>query len=323
MSDESWQPNASFATLRRRMRVLTQVRQYFAQTGTLEVETPILSRGATTDPNIDSLYTSILPYTENFYLQTSPEFAMKRLLAAGSGDIYQVCKVFRQGEKGRFHHPEFTLLEWYRLGFDHHNLICEVESLLSQISTDLFAAYPAVKMSYRQAFQTYAGFDPFTVNCTELEAVAKKNGIAFPVTMTTVDEWLDLLMGELVTPHFKTDRLTFISDFPVSQASLAKVKQGDYPYAERFEAYYGELELANGFHELSDADEQERRFKTDQKIRQEKNSIEVPYDKHLINALNAGLPNCAGVALGIDRLLMLLFGSESIEEVISFSVETA
>ena len=323
MSDEIWQPSASFSTLRRRMRVLTQIREYFAQTGALEVETPVLSRGATTDPNIDSLYTSILPYTEKFYLHTSPEFSMKRLLAAGSGDIYQVCKVFRQGEKGRFHHPEFTLLEWYRLGFNHHNLICEVESLLSQINADLFAAHPAVKMSYRQAFQTYAGFDPFTVGCSELENVAKKNGVIFPATMSSIDEWLDLLMGELVAPHFKTDRLTFISDFPVSQASLANIKQGDWPYAERFEAYYGVLELANGFHELTDADEQERRFKTDQKIRQEKNSIEVPYDEHLINALNAGLPDCAGVALGIDRLLMLLFGSESIEEVIAFSVETA
>jgi lysyl-tRNA synthetase class 2 len=247
---------------------------------------------------------------------------MKRLLAAGSGAIYQLGKVFRQGEAGRRHNPEFTLLEWYRPGFDHRRLMQEVEELLRTVLDEYLPLGPGVSLGYRQAFLDYAGIDPLTASATDLAARAAALGIEVSgLALDDPDPWRDLLLTQVVEPALPRDRPVFLYDYPASQAALARIRpgaEGEPPVAERFELYLNGLELANGFHELADAAEQRRRFEEDNAARQRAGLPVMPLDEALLAALEAGLPDCAGVALGVDRLVMLAAGISDIREVLAF-----
>ncbi|MDQ1363864.1 MAG: elongation factor P--(R)-beta-lysine ligase, partial [Pseudomonadota bacterium] len=249
----------------------------------------------------------------------------KRLLAAGSGDIYQICKVFRDDEQGKNHSPEFSLLEWYRSGFDHHQLMTEMEELFNQLMQyhgGNQVRNAAVKTSYRQAFLHTLGFDPLTASVADIKHMTWQHNIETPVNMEDdKDGWLDWLMVAAIAPAFAGDRLTFVYDYPVSQAALARASDTDPRVAHRFEMYFGELELANGFHELTDAKEQRKRFIQDNQQRLAKGLPAMPVDEDFLSALAHGLPACAGVALGLDRLLMVLLEKNRIDEVLCFAVE--
>ncbi|HET9765334.1 MAG TPA: EF-P lysine aminoacylase EpmA [Thermoanaerobaculia bacterium] len=336
-----WQPSAPLANLRRRAELVTEVRRFFAARGMLEVETPLLGAAAATDLHLASLSTTLAgapPRT--LWLQTSPELHMKRLLAAGSGPIWQLCKAFRDGEAGRRHNPEFTMLEWYRPGWDHHRLMDEVEELLRATLPRLAEAPAAERLTYRDAFRRHAGVDPFTAGAEELRRRAGELGIATGagshsgVDASTAhdswsrEDWLHLLFATAVEPRCgwaAPDRagITFLHDFPASEAALARVRAGDPPVAERFEAFVEGVELANGYHELADPAEQARRFAADVAARRERGLPDVPADARLLAALAHGLPDCAGVALGFDRLAMLALGATSIDEVIAFPIDRA
>jgi len=319
-----WRPSASPETLLIRARLLQRIRAFFQAREVLEVETPLLSRATVTDPHIESFVVQEPQQGTPRYLHTSPEFAMKRLLAASSGSIYQVCKVFRQGEAGRQHNPEFSMLEWYRLGFDHQQLMTEVDDLLRELLDGYLALTDTLQLSYRDAFQRYAGLDPLTASIPELQATVRQRGIdVIGLDQSHKDPWLDLLMTHVVEPALPQDCPVFIYDYPASQAALARIRQEEHPVAERFELYLGGMELANGFHELTDAVEQGQRFETDLASREEMGLPRVPVDDRFLAALESGLPACAGVALGIDRLVMLAAGVKSISEVIAFDDEHA
>ena len=308
-----WRPSAGLESMRQRAKLMATIRGFFEAREVLEVETPLLSRHATVDRHIESFSAG-----ESRYLQTSPEFAMKRLLCAGSGPIWQMCKVFRREEAGRHHNPEFSLLEWYRPGFDHYGLMDEVEQLLADCGAGDGEAFE--RLSYREAFLRQAGFDPFTLALTELAPRLQQFGVSLPENLSEAerlsrDFWLDLWMSFVVAPALGAQRPCFLYDFPASQAALARVR-GEV--AERFEVIWRGVELANGFHELSDAVEQRRRFEADQAWRAANGRAAAPYDALLIDALAHGLPDCAGVAVGIDRLLMLLLDAPDIASVLSF-----
>jgi elongation factor P--(R)-beta-lysine ligase len=304
--------------LRARAALLAHCRAFFAERGVLEVETPLLSQGAVTDIHLDSLQTRIRGLPVPYFLQTSPEYAMKRLLAAGVGDCYQICKVFRDGETGRHHNPEFSMLEWYRLGFDHHALMDEVEALLVPLLGPAYAR-PAQRVTYQAVFEDAVGLDPFTASLTELRARARDAAQAdWPEADR--DTLLDALMGIVIGPTLGQDRLTFVVDYPASQAALARLLPGTPARAARFEAYARGLELCNGFHELTDAAEQRRRFAADGEARAARGLPRPPVDERFLAALAAGLPDCAGVAVGLDRVLMVAGGADAIDEVLAFSV---
>jgi lysyl-tRNA synthetase class 2 len=249
---------------------------------------------------------------------------MKRLLAAGSGPIYQVCKVFRQGEAGRQHNPEFSMLEWYRPGFDHLQLIAEVDALVRDLLDGYLVLADTLRLSYQEAFQHYTGLDPLRTSIAELQRTVQQHGIEVSgLDAYHKDPWLDLLLTHVVEPALPQDRPVFIYDYPASQAALARIRPGEPPVAERFELYLGGMELANGFHELADAVEQRQRFATDLAMRKELHLPQVPVDERLLAGLKAGLPGCAGVALGIDRVVMLAAGVKAISEVLSFDYQRA
>lgn len=326
---DNWRPSASLEILKLRARMLERIRAFFARRGVLEVETPCLSHAAATDPHLASLATRYTgpghaPGT-TLYLHTSPEFAMKRLLAGGSGPIYQICHVFRDGESGRLHNPEFTLLEWYRLGGDHHALMEEVDELVRDALAGTVALGPAEKLSYREAFERYTGLDPHTADAAAFARAARTHGLPAPQGLADddLDGWRDLILTHLVEQHLGRGRLTFIYDYPASQAALARVRPGNPPLAERFECYLEGIELANGFHELNDAAEQRRRFERDLAVRRARGLPQVPPDERLLAALEAGLPDCSGVALGLDRLVLCAAGARSIAEVLGFPLDRA
>jgi lysyl-tRNA synthetase class 2 len=321
-----WSPAAGREVLAARARLLGQVRRYFAAAGVLEVETPLLSFAGATDPALASLATRYsgpaAPHGVALYLQTSPEHAMKRLLAADSGPIYQICRAFRDGERGRRHNPEFTLLEWYRPGFALSALIDEVVGLLHEVLPERLREE---RVSYAQAFGRTLGLDPHRADAAALRAAATRAGVpgAGELALPTRDAWLDLLMTHCIEPGFDPRAITVVLDYPASQAALARVRPGDPPVAERFEVYAGGMELANGFHELTDAAEQRRRFAADNARRRAEGLPEMPVDARLLAALDAGLPDCSGVALGVDRLLMLAVGARDIADVLAFPLERA
>jgi len=288
--------------------MLHRIRAFFMARGVLEVETPLLSRAGNTDPSIASL-----EVCDGGWLHTSPEFPMKRLLAAGSGDIYQICKVFRGGESGRFHNPEFTLLEWYRLGYDDRRLAEEVVALIGEVAE---RRLEVVSVSYRSLFLDALGIDPLRTGVDELQTLARARGIAPDGDMPR-DDWLDLLLSHIVTPSFPTDRLTVVTDYPASQAALARLN-ADGETAARFEIYWGAVELANGYFELTDPVEQRRRVAAEQSARRQRGLPPIRADERFLQAIDHGLPDCAGVALGLDRLLMKVMGAEHIDEVIAF-----
>lgn len=306
-----WRPSATLQTLKARAELYGSVRAFFAARGVMEVETPLLSAHATVDRHIESFSTR-----DGRWLHTSPEFAMKRLLAAGSGPIWQLCKVFRREEQGRHHNPEFTMLEWYRPGFDHHQLMDEVQDLLLACG---IAGAPFERLSYRAAFLRHAGFDPFDAPLQQLRSGPQVEG-ASAAEREDRDFWLDLWMSAVVGPRLGTEAPVFLHDFPPTQAALARVENG---VARRFELFWRGVELANGFHELTDAAEQQRRFEADHAARRERGRDCPPWDAHLIEALRNGLPDCAGVALGLDRLLMLQLGLPELAQVLAFDAERA
>jgi lysyl-tRNA synthetase class 2 len=256
------------------------------------------------------------------YLCPSPEYAMKRLLAAGSGDIYQICKVFRDAERGRWHNPEFTMIEWYRLGFDDAALMDEVEMLIGRLFAPMRTLKAAERLSYSAALQRHAGVDPFNASDAELLDAGLRQGISCEAELDR-DAKLDLLMGLIVGPRLGRDGPCFICDYPASQAALARLKPGHPHVAARFELYLDGLELANGFHELVQPKEQRARFVQDLALRRARGQVEPPLDENLLAALEHGMPDCAGVALGFDRLVAIALGTNRLADAMSFSIDNA
>lgn len=317
-----WRPTASLDTLKKRAAMLAATREFFAGRGVLEVETPVLSAAAVSDPQIDSLSTRIAGIAAPRYLCTSPEYAMKRLVAAGSGDIYQICKVFRDAEHGRWHNPEFTLLEWYRLGFDDAALMDEVEALLESLLSPYRKLPPAEHLSYAAALERHAGVNAYEATEHDLTEAARRHGITCETDLDR-DARLDLLMGLVVGPRLGSGRPCFIHDYPASQAALARLKPGSPPVAARFELYLDGVELANGFHELALCTEQRERFEQDLRMRRSRGRAQPPLDERLLAALAAGLPDCAGVALGFDRLVAVALGAPRIADAMAFTIDNA
>ena len=326
-SERSWVPSATRDALRLRAWVNRLIREFFHARSVLEVETPVMSQAGNTDPNIASFHLEFSGRTDGAprarWLRTSPEFALKRLLAAGIGDCYELGRVFRDGEAGGRHNPEFTMLEWYRIGWDHRRLIDETSELvraaLSLVGRD--ATLRVVR--YRDLYRDALGIDPFIASESELHAAL--GDIQIDPTGLTRDDWLDLLMTHRLQPAFDVDELLAITDYPASQCALAKLRDdGDgLPVAERFELYLGPIELANGYHELLDAAEQGARFRRDGEVRRSRQASVPPMDAHLLAALESGMPACAGVALGVDRLLMAMLQTSRIADVLAFDFARA
>lgn len=322
MSDIHFFPDADLDALRARAEMLAVIRQHFAEQGVLEVETPLLCSTTAMDPLLESF-----PVATSFgsrFLQTSPEFPMKRLLAAGSGCIYQVCKSFRANDLGRRHNPEFSMLEWYRVGWSAEQLQQEVLDLAVKVGELFGAQWPIHEtQSYRGLFTKVVGVDPFHATVDELARVASQH---LESELPDLDRlgWLDLLMSMVVEPAMPTG-LTMVVDFPAEQAALAQKAQDDQGdwVAKRFELYVNGVELANGYQELTDAVEQRQRFEADNEQRKALGFAPLPIPEALLQAMEQGIPDCAGVALGLDRLLMLALGKSSIEEVISFTFPNA
>jgi len=315
---DGWRPGASRQALEARARLLTRIRAFFAERGVLEVETPILSRSGNSDPNIRSIATEPSPRR---YLRTSPEYAMKRLLAAGLGDIYELGRVFRAGETGRHHNPEFTMAEWYRRGLGYLDLAIEVADLVRYCGEGAFDGWRTRRIAYRDLFREGLGLDPFHCSESELAACAAERGIrAGPLEHP---EWLDLLLAEVLQPALPGECITVLYDFPPEQAALARIRPGDPPVAERFEVFLNQTELANGYQELTDADEQRRRFERENRLREVRGEETAPLAETLVAALRHGLPECSGVALGVDRLLMAVLKLDRMDAVLAFDANRA
>lgn len=323
MNRAPWLPSASIEALRARAALLRVIREFFHVRGVMEVDTPALSRHGTVDRHIDSFE---VPGAG--WLHTSPEFPMKRLLAAGSGPIFQMCHVFRAEPTARLHNPEFMMLEWYRPGWTHLQLMDEVAELVRAAmaavpgTAGTFGA-PIERHSYRDSFQRHAALDPYSAPIEKLRDGLARHGVDLPSEIPAEDAedrdfWLDLLMGAVVGPRLGATAPCFVYDFPASQCALSRVRSDDPPVAERFELLWKGVELANGFHELTDPIEQRRRFEADAEWRRQHGKPTPPLDRNLLAALKAGMPGGAGAALGVDRLLMLLLGIESLAEVQSF-----
>ncbi|WP_111642574.1 EF-P lysine aminoacylase EpmA [Marinimicrobium alkaliphilum] len=313
----SWQPSASLERLAQRAAINRQIRTFFDDRGVMEVELPVLGRAPVTDPFIEPIRARCNGATR--YLQTSPEYAMKRLLAAGSGPIYSLGKAFRDGESGRRHNPEFTLLEWYRPGWDDTRLMDEVAELVGHLHPGVVVT----RLRYRDWFVEHLGIDPHRATGAELAAVGRAH-VEIDLDESDRDAWMDLLVTHVLEPRLP-EGLVLVSDYPASQAALARIVPDPtgQPVARRFEAFLNRMELANGYWELTDAEEQRQRFETDLAKREGYGLPQYPIDESLLAALTAGMPACAGVALGVDRLLMTLLKAEGIADVLSFDTERA
>jgi lysyl-tRNA synthetase class 2 len=320
-----WKPSASFDALRLRAGLNATIRTFFAERGVLDVETPVLSRAGNTDPNIAPFALEFSGRTDGAprtrWLRTSPEFALKRLLAAGIGDCYELGRVFRDGEAGGRHNPEFTMLEWYRVGWDHRRLAAEAAELVQAALTLVGRSANVRTIAYRDLYREEVGVDPMTAPVVELQD-ALGDVVIDPQGLDR-DDWLDLLMTHRIQPAFAADTLNVVIDYPASQCALARIRPDDPPVAERFELYLGSLELANGYHELRDAHEQRARFERDLALRTTRGDALPPIDERLLAALDADLPPCAGVALGVDRLLMAMLGTGAIADVLAFDFARA
>ena len=313
----SYAEAASREALRVRAGMLARIRVFFAARGVLEVETPALSRAGVSDPALDSVIANARSLGSTpLYLHTSPEYAMKRLLAAGSGDIYQICRVFRDDELGRWHQPEFTLLEWYRIGFDDARLMDEVEALLRDALVVDGTAWRTERVRYSDALERALGVGA-DASTASIAACLADRGVDVPRALTP-DALLDLAFAIIVVPSFAADALTFVCDYPASQAALARLKPGSPPVAARFEVFARGIELANGFHELADAAEQRRRFEADIDSRRRAGRHVPPLDETFLDALTRGLPDCAGVAVGLDRLVALALGADGVAAAMAF-----
>ena len=323
----NWQPVADMQQLRQRAQLLACLRQFFAERDVLEVETPLLCRATGTDPNLDFFSSRFhcSPQDKTLFLQTSPEFAMKRLLAAGSGSIYQICKAFRNGEAGRYHNPEFTILEWYRVGFNLQRLMDEVASLLVSVLPPVMPRLSVKQVSYQQLFSQLTGLDPLNFNRDEYRRFADAKGYMEADQICGDDHalWLDFLFSHCVQNNMPTHTVCLVHEYPAIQSSLARVHPNDSRVVERFEVFIDGVEMGNGFFELSDAAEQESRFDREIEYRRLQGLAGVEKDHLLLDALKAGLPDCSGVAIGLDRLLMLISGCNSIEQVLAFPFANA
>ncbi len=313
----SWQPSATIKNLKKRAQALTDIREFFVKRGYLEVETPIMAQHGVSDVYLENIRAHFRG--REYFLQTSPEYHMKRLLAAGSGPIYQIFRAFRDDELGRWHNPEFTLLEWYKLDSDYNLLIAEVDDFLQQI----FNCKPALKMTYQEVFIKACGIDPFTTSLAKMRVCLQKYDLdnVLDKDEQDVDQYLFLLMSHVVEPFMASHPApVVVYGFPPSQASLAKVVDN---VALRFEVYYKGVELANGFAELTDANAQRARFVQDNIKRKEKGLKEISLDARFLQALEAGLPECCGVALGIDRILSLSLQENNLAKVLAFTVDNS
>ena len=321
MSVADWQPTASIETLRKRAHLLTVVRAFFAARSVMEVETPVLGHGGSTDLHLASLSAEATTPAgrERLWLQTSPEFAMKRLLAAGSGSIFQLARCFRDGEVGRRHNLEFTLLEWYRPGFSLDELIEETVALVCAVLDH--APGPTRRRRYRELFREHLGIDPFRIELADLRLLAGERG-GLDMSTASLDDCLDLLLSLVIEPQLGREGIDVVVDYPASQAALARrhrdPEDGEW-VASRFELYHEGLELANGYDELTDAVEQAARFAEDNMARRAEGLPEVTVDQRLLAALAHGMPEGSGVALGIDRLIQLALGGETVAEVMAFA----
>lgn len=320
-----WRPSATPALLRRRAALLATTRAFFAGRGVLEVDTPIVINAPVSDVHIHSAHVTFTDgagrAVQHGYLHTSPEYAMKRLIASGIGDIYQICHVVRGLERGRLHNAEFTLIEWYRMGFSLDALMDELEALVRTLLGPSATALTRARLTYREVFLEHLGIDPFEAPLETLAAAARAAG--FAADSIERDELLELLMSVRIGPELGHGTLTFVHGYPATQAALARLDPSDPRAAQRFELYAAGVELANGFHELADAPEQRARFEQDGATRQRRGLESTPLDERLLAALTAGLPDCSGVALGFERLIMLAEGAGRIDEVIPFPIERA
>ncbi len=324
----SWETTLSWEDAKKKASILNQIRQFFFKRNVVEVETPLLGSSTVTDVHLEAFETlfnyfpsSSVDFADSLYLQTSPEFCMKRLLASGYESIYQICKAFRHEGKGRIHNPEFTILEWYRVGFDQRDLIEEVSCLLKDV---LNCSEPKI-ISYQDLFTKHLNIDPLETSIEELKNIIDINGINddWIIEEKNIDILLQFVLSELIEPNIGHDEPVFIYNFPISQASLAKQNIDDSRVADRFECYFKGIELVNGFCELTDHIEQQDRFNKDNLERKQIGRKEKQIDTRFINALKSGIPSCSGVALGIDRLLMLALNKEQIDEVITFTIDRA
>lgn len=324
----NWQPTLTWENAKKRAQVLQQIRHFFSERNVVEVETPALSLATVTDVHLDAfacryefLSDSPTEQSTELFLQTSPEFHMKRLLASGYGCIFQIAKAFRHEEAGQNHNPEFTLLEWYRLGFDHFDLMTEVAELLKTV---LSCAEP-LQITYQQLFIDQLSLDPLIATREQLLAlITEKNKLSdWLVSEQNNDILLQFIFSEIIEPNIGLNAPCFVYNFPKSQASLAIICPDDGRVAQRFECYYQGVELVNGFNELTNAEQQYKRFQEDNKQRVLEGLVAKPIDNRFISGLEHGLPQCSGVALGIDRLIMLALKAEHITQVISFPVERA
>jgi len=318
----NWQPTASFDALRLRAALNARIRDFFAERHVTEVETPVMSVAGNTEPNIASFSLQFSGRTDGAprtrWLRTSPEYPLKRLLAAGFGDCYELGRVFRDGEAGGRHNPEFTMLEWYRVGWDHRQLVEETAALVNASLALVGHEARLEQVSYRDLYRDRLGIDPMTSSDDQLHAAL--GDVEIDPQGLARDDWLDLLMTHRLQPQFHGDCMLAIHDWPATQCALARLRDdGDgMPVAERFELYLGPLELANGYHELTDAMEQGARFERDGERRAQRGDVVPPTDACLLAGLAAGLPDCAGVALGVDRLMMAMLDTDRIADVLAF-----
>ena len=307
--------------------MLADMRRFFAERSVLEVETPLLGQGIGTDPQLEFFTTeySLPPLQQTLFLQTSPEFAMKRLLAAGSGSIYQICKAFRNGESGRFHNPEFTMLEWYRVNFNLPQLMDEVADLIMVLFNGRKPLQATQRLAYQDIFISFTGLDPLVFSYQDYCAFALNNRLPEAVDICGRDHaiWLDFIFSHKIQPHLGENALCMVYGYPACQSSLARINEHNSLITDRVELFIDGIELGNGFYELADAQEQGRRFDEEIAIRQQRKLPVTVKDERLIAALKTGLPECSGIAIGLDRLLMLLSNSAAIGDVLGFPIDRA
>ena len=318
----NWRPSSGPAAARRRAALIERARAYFQEQHVLAVDTPVLSKYAASDPNIESFGLRGQAATELF-LNTSPEFCMKRLLASGYPDIYSICRVFRAGELGKRHAPEFTMVEWYRLDFDLESIVADTVRFVAACLDSPRLARNVARYDYADAFRKFADIDIFTVTADQLAPLCNADARLESQMGADVHTWFDLIMSTIIAPQFAADQLTVIQHYPAAQAALARLCPANDQVADRFELFYGDLELANGYVELRDAGEQQRRIEQDLAVRRSKGRPVNPPDEQLIAALASGLPACAGVAAGIERLQMAHDKTDDIKDVVTFSSGTS
>ncbi|MEI8207616.1 MAG: EF-P lysine aminoacylase GenX [Methylococcales bacterium] len=324
---DDWRPTCAIDILRLRAQVFNGIRCFFLAKDVLEVETPLLGHACGTDPQLDFFTTDYIAHSQRdtLFLQTSPEFAMKRLLAAGSGSIYQICKAFRNGESGRFHNPEFTMLEWYRVGFTLTELMDEISELIETLSLGYLSLNATQRFTYQDVFQRTTGLNSLTFSYVDYSAFALANGQPEALAICGYEHalWLDFIFSHYIQPHLGENAVCMVYGYPACQSSLARINPLNPLITDRIEVFINGIELGNGYYELTDAQEQNKRFDEEIAVRLQNNRPVTVKDKQLIAAMEQGLPECSGMAIGLDRLIMALTGNLSINDVLSFPVHRA